>query len=197
MEKMKNLIVYVNPDEKSFSHQIKEYVKDYSLEKGHEVKVRDLYKENFNPVLSLKELEMLELKKVPRDVREEQRYLEWADVIIFIYPIWWQIPAMMKGYFDRVFSYGYAYVLEDDEPKGLLPSKKVLKYNPMGTPRKIYEENGLRAAYEKAIDSGIIESTGLKIIDSILFGGNPREDKELRQEYLKEIELSLNKTFEE
>ena len=193
---MKNLIVYVNPDEKSFSHEIKEYVKEYFLKRGHEVEVRDLYKQNFNPVLSLKELEMLDQKKVPRDVREEQRYLEWADVIIFIYPVWWQIPAMMKGYFDRVFSYGYAYVLEGDEPKGLFPSKKVLKYNPMGTPRKIYEKNGLRQAYEKAIDSGIIESTGLKIVDSILFGGNPRENKELREKYLKEIELSLNKTFD-
>ncbi|MGO1468453.1 MAG: NAD(P)H-dependent oxidoreductase [Tissierella sp.] len=193
---MKHLIIYVNPDEKSFSHEIKEYVKNFSLDQGHEIEVRDLYKVNFNPVLSLKELQMLEKDELPKDVKKEQEYLEWADFITFIYPIWWQIPAMMKGYFDRVFSYGYAYILEDDQPKGLLPKKKVLKYNPMGTPRDIYEKNGLRKAYEKAIDKGIIESTGLKIVDSILFGGNPRDHNSLRKKYLEELESSLNKAFD-
>ena len=65
----------------------------------------------------------------------------------------------------------------------------------MGTPREVYEKNGLRKAYEKAIDSGIIESTVLRIVDSILFGGNPRGHKELREKYLKEIEESLLKVL--
>lgn len=193
---MKNLIVYVNPDKKSFSHEIKEYVKDFLLKRDDEVEVRDLYKLAFNPILSLEELEDLDRGEVLEDVRKEQEYLEWADTIIFIYPIWWEIPAMMKGYFDRVFSYGYAYVLKDDQPTGLLPAKGVLKYNPMGTPRSIYEENGLRGAYEKAIDKGIIESTGLKIVDSILFGGNPRDHDKLREKYLKELETSLRRAFD-
>lgn len=191
---MKNLIVYVNPDKKSFTHEIKEYVKSFVEDKGHEVEVRDLYKQKFNPILSLEELEM-EGEKVLPDVKKEQEFLDWADTIIFIYPIWWEIPAMMKGYFDRVFSYGYAYCLEDDQPKGLLPKKRVLKYNPMGTPRSIYEKNGLRQAYEKAIDRGIIESSGLKVAESILFGGNPREHQELRVQYLKELEDSLKRAF--
>lgn len=191
---MKSLIIYVNPDEKSFSHEIKESVENFLQEKGHEVEVRDLYKEEFNPILSLEELKV-EGKEVLEDVKKEQDFLDWADTIIFIYPIWWEIPAMMKGYFDRVFSYGYAYVLEDNQTKGLLPKKNVLKYNPMGTPRAIYEENGLREAYEKAIDKGIIESSGLKVVESILFGGNPREHDELRKQYLKELEESLNKAF--
>ena len=194
---MKNLIIYVNPDEKSFSHEIKEYVEGFSSKNGHEVEVRDLYKLKFNPVLSLEELNLLEEGKVFEDVKEEQEYLEWADIITFIYPIWWEIPAMMKGYFDRVFSYEYAYVLKDGEPKGLLPPKRVVKYNPMGTPREIYEKNGLREAYEKAIDKGIIESTGLRIVDSILFGSSPRDSEDLRKKYFKELEESLNKAFKE
>lgn len=193
---MKHLIIYVNPDEKSFSHEIKEYVKEYSLKKGHEVEVRDLYKINFNPVLSLEDLEGLEKNEIPDDVRIEREYLEWADFITFVYPIWWQIPAMMKGYFDRILAYGYAYKLDGRKPTGLLPHLKVLKYNPMGTPRSVYEKNGLRQAYEKAIDKGIIESTGLRIVDSILFGGSPRDHADLREKYLKEIEESLNKAFD-
>lgn len=180
----------------SFSHEIKEYVKDFSIRRGYKVEVRDLYRMNFNPVLSLEELEDLDKGKVKEDVRREQEYLEWADCITFIYPIWWQIPAMMKGYFDRVFSYEYAYVLREGKPTGLLPKKPVLKYNTMGTPREIYEKNGLRKAYEKAIDEGIIQSTGLKMVDSILFGGNPRGNDKLRGKYLKELEFSLKKAFD-
>nr|WP_300004698.1 NAD(P)H-dependent oxidoreductase [Tissierella sp.] len=192
---MKHLIIYSNPDKNSFSHEIKEYVEKFSLDLGHEIEVRDLYLEEFNPVLSLEELEMESDEKVLPDVKKEQDYIDWADTITFIYPIWWQIPAMMKGYFDRVFSYGYAYRLEGDQPTGLLPSKKVLKYNSMGTPREIYEKNGLRQAYEKAIDKGILESSGLKVIESILFGGNPRDHDELRDQYLKELETSLKRAF--
>lgn len=199
---MNHLIIYVNPDKESFSHEIKEYVKEFSLEREHKVEVRDLYKMNFNPVLSLEEIKVLEGEEVVdkgavlEEVEREQEYIEWSDLITFIYPIWWQIPAMMKGYFDRVFSYGYAYEFKNGRPTGLLPSKTVLKYNPMGTPREIYEKNGLRKAYEKAIDSGIINSSGLRVKESILFGNDPRQDKELREKYLEELDESLKRVFD-
>lgn len=184
---MKHLIVYSNPDDKSFSNEIKEFIKSYSLERGHEVEVRDLYRIAFNPVLKLEELESLSKGVTLPDVRREQEYLEWADVITFVYPIWWEIPAMMKGYFDRVFAYDYAYTYTTDGPKGLLPPKKVFRLNPMGTPREVYEKNGLRKTYENAIDKGIIESTGMRVVKSKLFGSSPREDKGLQDKYLGEI----------
>lgn len=190
---MKHLIVYVNPEEESFSHTIKEHVVNFSKDRGHEVIVRDLYKIAFNPILSKKDLKLEKEKKVQEDVRVEQDYIDWADTITFIHPIWWQVPAMMKGYFDRVFSYGYAYEMRDGTPTGLLPKKKVLRYNPMGTPRYIYEKNGLRKAYEKTIDSAILQSSGLNVVDSILFGSHPREDEELREKYLNELNESLEK----
>lgn len=188
---MKHLIIYSNPDPASFSNDIKEFVSNYSLEKGHQVEVRDLYKIGFNPVISLEELQALDREETFADVKEEQEYLEWADMITFIYPIWWQIPAMMKGYFDRVFAYDYAYKYTSAGPKGLLPAKKVFRFNPMGTPNEIYEKNGLRQAYEKAIDSGIIESTGLKVVKSRLFGSSPRDNEDLKKEYLEEIRIIL------
>lgn len=192
---MKHLIIYSNPDKKSFSYEIKEFVKNYSLKKGHEVEVRDLYEINFDPVLSLDELEKLDRGEVCSDVKLEQEYLNWADIVSFIYPIWWEIPAMMKGYFDRVFAYGYAYSYASSGPKGLLPHKSVFRFNPMGTPREIYEENGLRAAYEKAIDKGIIESSGMRVIKSKLFGSSPRDNEDLREEYLKEIKGIIEKVL--
>lgn len=188
---MKHLIIYVNPEEESFSNEIKQYVVNFSKDKGNEVVIRDLYEIGFNPILSKEDLRLEKEKKVQEDAKVEQDYIDWSDFITFIFPIWWQVPAMMKGYFDRVFSYGYAYEMKDSTPTGLLPSKKVLRYNPMGTPRDIYEKNGLRKAYEKTIDSAIINSSGLKVVDSILFGGNPRDHEELKEKYIKELNESL------
>lgn len=188
---MNHLIIYVNPEKNSFSNEIKEYVINFSKEKGHEVAVRDLYQIGFNPILSKEDLKLEKEEKVQDDVKKEQEYINWADVITFIYPIWWQIPAMMKGYFDRVFSYGYAYRMEKGKPKGLLPRKKVLRYNPMGSPRELYEKNELRKTYEKAIDIAILQSSGLKVVDAILFGDNPREKDPLRKKYLMELNESL------
>lgn len=191
---MKHLIVYVNPEEESFSHRILETVKDYSLEKGHEVEVRDLYKLGFNPVLSLEEIQALEKDgSVPADVKIEQDYLDWAELVTFIYPVWWMIPAMMKGYFDRVLTYEYAYVYTEDGPKGLLKDKKVFRLNSMGTHREVYEKNGLRKDYESVIDEGIIQSTGMKVVESRLFGPSPREDKELGDKYLEEVKEIISK----
>lgn len=191
---MKHLIVYVNPEEESFSHRILETVKDYSLEKGHEVEVRDLYKLGFNPVLSLEEIQALEKDgSVPADVKTEQDYLDWAELVTFIYPVWWMIPAMMKGYFDRVLTYEYAYVYTEDGPKGLLKDKKVFRLNSMGTHREVYEKNGLRKDYESVIDEGIIQSTGMKVVESRLFGPSPREDKELGDKYLEEVKEIISK----
>lgn len=191
---MKHLIVYVNPEEESFSHRILETVKDYSLEKGHEVEVRDLYKLGFNPVLSLEEIQALEKDgSVPADIKTEQDYLDWAELVTFIYPVWWMIPAMMKGYFDRVLTYEYAYVYTEDGPKGLLKNKKVFRLNSMGTHREVYEKNGLRKDYESVIDEGIIQSTGMKVVESRLFGPSPREDKELGDKYLEEVKEIISK----
>lgn len=189
---MKHLIIYSNPEEESFSHEIKEYVKKISKEDGNEVIVRDLYKIGFNPILSKEEVKLQDKEKVIDEIRKEQDYIDWSDFISFVYPVWWMVPAMMKGYFDRVLSYGYAYKFEDGKPKALL-NKKALRYNSMGTPRDIYEKNGLREAYEKVIDKGILKSSGIEVLDSILFGGNPRGNSDLQEKYLKELDESLRK----
>lgn len=193
---MNHLIIYVNPEDESFSHQILETVKDYSLEKGHKVEVRDLYAMNFNPVLSKEELQALEKDgSVPADVAKEHEYLDWAEVVTFIYPVWWMIPAMMKGYFDRIFTYEYAYIYTESGPKGLLGDKKVFRLNPMGTHREVYEKNRLREGYESVIDEGIIQSTGMKVVESKLFGPSPRNNKELADKYLEEVKQIISKAL--
>ncbi|KNF07191.1 putative NADPH-quinone reductase [Gottschalkia purinilytica] len=190
---MKNLIVYANPDPNSFSHSIKELVKEYSKEKGHEVEVRDLYAINFNPVLSLKELKDSEEGILPDEIRKEQDYINWADVITFIFPIWWGIPSILKGYIDRVFAYDFAYTYTESGSKGLLEGKKVFLFNPMGSLNETYENNGMDKALETTINKGIFEFSAMEVVDRKLFGGLPRANEEKAIEYLNQVKESLSK----
>ncbi len=81
----------------------------------------------FNPVLDRKDLSMLLEGQTAKEVEKEQRLVEEAQVIIFIYPIWWfGMPAIMKGYIDRVFVRGFAFAIEENGLKGLLTGKRVI-----------------------------------------------------------------------
>lgn len=126
---MNHLIVYAHPSAKSFNRAILEATVRGSKEKGHEVLVRDLYEMDFRPAASMSEI----LGGIGEDVAREQEYLRWAEVVTFIYPIWWTgLPAMMKGYVDRVFSYGFAYKYENGVQIGLLKGKRAIIINTQG-----------------------------------------------------------------
>ncbi len=105
---MKYLIILGHPDKSSFNSSIAEAVEDYIKKSGNEVILHNLYEENFNPVLSLEEIN----RKFSFD-EAIQRYsieLSKADHLIFIHPDWWgQMPAILKGWIDRVFRQGTAF----------------------------------------------------------------------------------------
>ena len=104
---MKYLVVYAHPNPKSFCHAIKEEIVVRLKEQGAIVDVRDLYQMGFNPVLSANDFMQLAQKKIPADIQKEQDLVAGADTIIFIYPVWWfSMPAILKGYVDRVFMRG-------------------------------------------------------------------------------------------
>lgn len=72
--------------------------------------VRDLYAMHFAPSLSGRDLLTFAEAQTPSDIAEEQRHIAWADRVTFIYPLWWSaMPAMLKGYVDRVFAEGFAF----------------------------------------------------------------------------------------
>ena len=123
---MKHLVIYAHPNEQSLNGYLKQVVVEHLAKNGHEVKVRDLYQLNFNPVLSLEDMAGQRIGKVEEDVKKEQDYIVWADCITFIHPIWWTgLPAILKGYIDRVFSYGFAYRLTRVFKKACLKANKL------------------------------------------------------------------------
>jgi NAD(P)H dehydrogenase (quinone) len=153
-----------------------------------EVQSRNLYQLNFNPVLTTEDFTALEQGNVPEDIKKEQSYLMKADFIWFVFPIWWtSMPAILKGYIDRVFLRGFAYRMENDIPAGLLHNKKVIILNSMGMSKNDYENEGLFKAIELTIDKGIFEFSGMKVVSHRYFASIMSADEDLRNKYLKEI----------
>jgi NAD(P)H dehydrogenase (quinone) len=107
---MKHLVIYCHPDENSHSFSILEKVCSSLNENCFEVV--DLYKCSFSPELMKREHRRIRERKRERepDVEELQAKISSADHLIFIYPVWWySMPALLKGFMDRVFTGGFAY----------------------------------------------------------------------------------------
>lgn len=185
---MKNLIIYAHPNPASLNHFFKQTVLE-SLEKfGEEIILRDLNEINFNPVLSLEDMNGQRMGKVTEDVQTEQDFITWADRIIFIYPIWWTgMPAIMKGYIDRVFSYGFAYRYDQGVQKGLLSGKSTIIINSHGKSNAEYAESGLDKALALTSDTGIFNYCGLKIQQHFYFDKADRASAESILEWKNEI----------
>ena len=111
---MNILIVYAHPSKKSYTFQVLERLKSVLANENWNVEISDLYASNFISDMSEAEYEREGFAKIQlpiqQDVLSEQEKIEKADCIIFLYPVWWSdCPAKLKGWFDRVYSVGYAY----------------------------------------------------------------------------------------
>ncbi|UTN06254.1 NAD(P)H-dependent oxidoreductase [Flavobacterium bizetiae] len=190
---MKNLIVYAHPNSGSLNHFFKQTVLESLQKSGEEIEVRDLNQINFNPVLSLEDMNGQRMGKVADDVKTEQDFITWADHIIFIYPIWWTgMPAIMKGYIDRVFSYGFAYRYDQGIQKGLLTGKKTIIINSHGKSNAEYEAMGMDKALTLTSDTGIFTYSGLEIQEHFYFDKADRAS----QENVSDWENQLKASFE-
>ena len=126
---MNILIVYSHPSEKSYTFQILQKLKNEINKQNWNLQISDLYAMNFQSDMSAEEYEREGFAKtnlpISADVLAEQDKIEKADCIIFLYPVWWSdCPAKLKGWFDRVYSVGYAY--------GQNETSKKMKTIPLG-----------------------------------------------------------------
>ncbi len=112
---MRVLVVYCHPVETSFHAALHQEVLRNLRAAGHEVDDCDLYAEGFDPVLSREE--RLGYHDVPSNRAPVQRYVDrllWAEALVFCFPTWcFGLPAMLKGFFDRVFMPGVAFDISD------------------------------------------------------------------------------------
>ncbi|WP_251623586.1 NAD(P)H-dependent oxidoreductase [Odoribacter lunatus] len=170
-----HLVVFCHPNPKSLSAAYRDELKRLTEKSGHRFVERNLYSIGFNPVLGSGDFEAFGRREMPEDIRTEQEYVKEADLITFIYPIWWTgMPALMKGYIDRVFARGFAYDAgAGGGIKKLLTGKKAIVLNNTGTPYEEYENSGMLQAMRKCSDVGILEFCGLEVVEHHFFGNIP------------------------
>ena len=107
-------VVYTHPGVRGFTREILDAFLAGLGEAGHSYTVSDLYVMGFRSELTAQEYERESGYRpdlpVPDDVAAEHAKLDAADVWVFIYPVWWaDCPARLKGWFDRVWTVGFAY----------------------------------------------------------------------------------------
>ncbi|MFC4306972.1 NAD(P)H-dependent oxidoreductase [Cohnella boryungensis] len=193
---MNHLIVYAHPSSESFNHAVLDTTVSTLKEKGHQVTVRDLYTLGFQPVLKPEDTAALRAGQTPSDIKIEQEHIAQADAITFIYPIWWTgMPAILKGYIDRVFSYGFAYAYGETGIDKLLSGKKGLIINTHGTPKEIYDQIGMTEGLKVTSDIGILEFTGIEPVDHLLFGSVPSVGEEALKANLKQVQDKVASLF--
>lgn len=159
---MKVLIVFTHPNPNSFNHALLESITAGLEESGHEVRVKDLYQENFNPILSADDLTILHTGKIPENIAKEQEQLLWAEGLVFIYPLWWfDRPAMLKGWFDIVLTNGLAFEYSSEGVKGLLKHQKALVIITAGGSEEYFKDNDALQLIHRPVTDGTLSFCGI------------------------------------
>ncbi|MBX9868053.1 MAG: NAD(P)H-dependent oxidoreductase [Burkholderiales bacterium] len=186
---MNILVIYAHPYNQSFNHAIKETIVMSANSTGNLVEVRDLYALDFDPVLCAEELvNSFKGNPVLADVAIEQNYIRWADMVVFVYPLWWAgMPAILRGYLDRVLSFGFAYTADENGTTGLLGNKQIVMINTIGATQQDYEANGMLKALETIANPGIFNFCGTAVKKYFQFCAIPSSTPEERQMILSEV----------
>ncbi len=133
---MNVLIVYAHPNPHSFNAAMRDTAIRTLSQAGHSILLSDLYAMRFNPVLSAEEL-----RGDQSSVQPEIEKVRRADLLLFQFPNWWYgMPAIMKGWVDRVFAYGFAYDETHSFETGLLSGKKVMLSLTVGARKDYYQQ---------------------------------------------------------
>lgn len=182
-------IIYAHPYEKSFNAAVLKTVKK-ELSKKHEVKIIDLYKDNFNPVLNEEEFKKYqEGKSLDPLVENYQDILKKSDYLFFIFPIWWMImPAMLKGFFDKVLLKYFAFTFSGKMPKGLLTHiKGATILNTMGSP-PLYYNFFINKPIKGSVIKGTLKFCGIKDVKWKNLGNIYTITDNKREKWLKKIQ---------
>ncbi|MFI2780726.1 NAD(P)H-dependent oxidoreductase [Streptomyces sp. ALB3] len=198
---MKTLIVHAHPEPKSLNSSLKDLAVSTLENAGHEVQVSDLYAMNWKAVVDAGDYgrhassplkvardsgRAFDAGTLTQDVRTEQEKLLWADTIIFQFPLWWYtMPAILKGWVDRVFTSHFAYgVGEHSDTKygerfgeGTLAGRRALLSVTVGGPQPHYGARGINGPIDDLlfpIQHGILYYPGIEVLPPFVLYGTDR-----------------------
>jgi NAD(P)H dehydrogenase (quinone) len=192
---MKVLVIYAHFNPKSFNHAILEAFTKGLKDGGHTYDIVDLYDIKFDPCTKPEDLAQFSGGEMPRDVLHQQEKVSVADGLVFIFPRYdWTYPAILKGWIQRVFSYGYAYRMSEKGIEGLLHPNKALLISTTNAPQEFYEKSGLDDAYKKISNTSLKDYSGIDDVNHVTFYSLSGIDDESRMKYLENT-YHLGKEF--
>lgn len=188
---MKVFIVYCHPSEDSFTKNMCDAFIKGITDSGNKYIISDLYKMGFQTDMTeeeyLRDANYRNTPDVAPDILAEQEKINSADAIVFIYPVFWtEAPAKLVGWFDRVWSYGFAY----GEKTMKLLDKAVILCS-AGNPIERLEEFGLLDSMKRVMLGDRLFGRA-KQTEFIVFDNTSREN-ELRE---KNWDTNIQKVYE-
>ncbi|MFS1664658.1 NAD(P)H-dependent oxidoreductase [Streptococcus sp. zg-JUN1979] len=194
---MRTTIVYNHPYEKSFNHAILETVSERAQKMGQDVQVIDLDKEQFNPVMTSQDLlGFVKHEQIDPQAKQYGQLLAQSDHLVLIFPIWWELmPAMMKGFIDKVVFPGSFYEYKSD---GLMMASKMKNLKTitiittMNTPKGIYRFV-FGNAIQKSLVRGTFKKAGYKNVKWISLNQVKQSSQEKRQRMLETVANNISK----
>lgn len=168
------LVVMAHPAGPSLTRSVASAIVNAGAALGHTVELVDLVAEGFDPVFGPADhAAFTAAGATPPDVRQEQQRIDRADHLVLVHPVyWWSMPAVLKGWIDRVFVSGWAF--EEGADGGIV--KKLGRLNVhlialAGASVATYAKHGYRNAMRAQIDHGIFDFCGATVVTSELVDG--------------------------
>jgi NAD(P)H dehydrogenase (quinone) len=191
MVRMRTHIVYAHPDNGSLSASLRDEAVQTLEGLGHTVTVSDLYAMNFNPVADYTDFgpgasgpfipaaaKALETDALADDIKAEQAKLLAAENVILQFPLWWfTVPAIMKGWFDRVFNLGFGYGVNREWKRygdGVLAGKRAMVIVTTGAAESHLSDRGVNGDINDLlfpIQHGVLFYTGMAVLPPAVVSG--------------------------
>jgi NAD(P)H dehydrogenase (quinone) len=203
---MNVLIVYAHPESKSFNGAMKDIAIETLSRAGNEVVVSDLYAMRFNPVIGLHDFDgeradpdffsvqkeqtkAYETGTLAADIATEMEKLKRADLVIFQFPIWWfGMPAILKGWADRIFARGFAYIPGRKYDTGMFRGKTAMIAATTGTSADTYAPDGIDGDILTVlwpIHNGLLRYSGFDVLPPFVAYMPGRISNDDRRAYLE------------
>ncbi|MBD2311176.1 NAD(P)H-dependent oxidoreductase [Desertifilum sp. FACHB-1129] len=208
---MKVLIVFAHPEPKSFNGAMFQTAIATLKAAGHDVQYSDLYAMKFDPVSDrrnfistkdsdyfkqqMEELYATEMGSFAPEIETEMQKLEWCDLMIWQFPLWWfSVPAILKGWVDRVFAMGRAYDREHIYETGRFRGKQAMLSLTVGGPKEAYLDGGFNgdiSAILRPIQRGMLQFTGFDVLAPYIVYAPVRQTDAVRQSILDDFSQRL------
>jgi NAD(P)H dehydrogenase (quinone) len=169
---VRHVVILSHPDSASFNAAIARRYAETARSFGQAADIFDLYREDFDPRLPVEELPWRSGFQARADVVAARERVRPAEVVVFVYPLWFNAPpAMLKGFVERVFGMGFGYASDAGGTKPLLTGKNLVSISTSGAPDLWVRQTGAMDHLRTGFDDHVGAVCGLAVLDHLHLGG--------------------------